>query len=103
MFDRLANIVEKDTQTYLDRDSDVQDYAGRLGYFGNQLVANLHGHHTWEDRSYFPELNKTDPRLKTDCRCWKRITSAGCWARSPDKTCKSRDSTHHDRPKPSEG
>ena len=65
MFGRLADIVEKDTQTYLDRDSDAQDYAGRLGYFGNQLVANLHGHHTWEDRSYFPELNRADSRFES--------------------------------------
>jgi iron-sulfur cluster repair protein YtfE (RIC family) len=63
MFGRLADIVEKDTQMHLDRDSDPRDYVGRLGYYGNLLVANLHGHHTWEDRDYFPELSRADPRF----------------------------------------
>ncbi|WGI20818.1 hemerythrin domain-containing protein [Amylibacter sp. IMCC11727] len=63
MFGRLADIVEKDTQTQLDRNSDLRDYVGRLGHFGNLLVANLHGHHTWEDRNYFPELSRADPRF----------------------------------------
>ncbi|NNL19616.1 MAG: hemerythrin domain-containing protein, partial [Boseongicola sp.] len=40
------------------------DYAARLGHFGNLLVANLHGHHHWEDRSYFPELAAADPRFE---------------------------------------
>ena len=27
------------------------------------MVRNLHGHHTWEDRSFFPELKVADPRF----------------------------------------
>ena len=63
LFGRLANIVEKDTQKVLDNGSDAAEFARRLGYFGNQLVANLHGHHSWEDRHYFPELSAADPRF----------------------------------------
>lgn len=39
------------------------DYANRLAYRGNALVGNLHGHHGWEDHSYFPELSAADPRF----------------------------------------
>ena len=26
-------------------------------------MGNLHGHHSWEDHSYFPELSAADPRF----------------------------------------
>jgi hemerythrin-like domain-containing protein len=42
----------------------LEDYAGRLSYYGGNLVGNLHGHHGWEDRSYFPELSAADPRFE---------------------------------------
>ena len=29
------------------------------------MVGNLHGHHGWEDHSYFPELSAADPRFDT--------------------------------------
>lgn len=32
---------------------------------GGALVGNLHGHHGWEDRSYFPELRAADPRFES--------------------------------------
>ena len=38
-------------------------YAARLSYYGGNLVGNLHGHHGWEDHSYFPELSAADPRF----------------------------------------
>lgn len=28
-------------------------------------MRNLHGHHTWEDRQFFPELANVDPRFET--------------------------------------
>jgi hypothetical protein len=34
-----------------------------LSYRGGALVGNLHGHHGWEDHSYFPELSQADPRF----------------------------------------
>lgn len=64
MFGRLADLVEKDTQAYLNKDRSDADYAARLGYYGNLLVANLHGHHNWEDRAFFPELQAADPRFQ---------------------------------------
>ena len=63
MFRQLAGIVSGDTQGFLDNNLDLQDYAARLGRFGNLLVQNLHGHHTWEDRHYFPELSRADSRF----------------------------------------
>ncbi len=63
MFRRLSEAVRLDTEAFLDRDLSVEDYAGRLAQRGNALIGNLHGHHTWEDRSYFPELSAADARF----------------------------------------
>lgn len=63
MFRQLAEIVTEDTQAFLDKKAEDQTYAARLAHFGNLLVRNLHGHHTWEDREFFPELEAADPRF----------------------------------------
>ena len=63
MFRRLSDAVRSDTEAYLDRTMDTEEYAGRLSYRGNALIGNLHGHHSWEDHSYFPELSSADPRF----------------------------------------
>jgi hemerythrin-like domain-containing protein len=63
MFRQLGAIVQEDSETFLDKGMETDRYAGRLAHFGNLLVRNLHGHHTWEDRSYFPELQAADPRF----------------------------------------
>lgn len=63
MFRRMAERVRLDTQAVLDKDIALGDYVGRLSFFGRNLVGNLHGHHGWEDRSYFPELSAADPRF----------------------------------------
>lgn len=65
MFRKLAKRVRDDTQNYLNKDLDIDDYADRLSHFGGALIANLHGHHGWEDRIYFPELSAADPRFDT--------------------------------------
>ena len=62
-FRQLAGIVRKETERYLDKSREPDEYAGRLSYYGGILVGNLHGHHGWEDRSYFPELSAADPRF----------------------------------------
>lgn len=64
MFRQLAGITQKETERFLDNTRDAEDYAGRLAYYGNQLVRNLHGHHGWEDRSFFPELANADARFE---------------------------------------
>lgn len=63
MFRRLAKRIRTDAERYLDRKADAEDYAGRLSYYGNALVGNLHGHHGWEDYNFFPELSAADPRF----------------------------------------
>lgn len=63
MFRRLGELVRSETELYLDKSREPDDFAGRLSYHGNALVANLHGHHNWEDKSYFPELSAADPRF----------------------------------------
>ena len=63
MFRRVAERIRLDNESLLDRDVAIDDYAARLSYYGGNLVGNLHGHHGWEDRSYFPELSAADPRF----------------------------------------
>ena len=62
-FRRIATSLRKDTEQYLDGNKEEQDYISRLSYRGGQLVNNLHGHHGWEDHSYFPELSAADSRF----------------------------------------
>ncbi len=40
------------------------DFAARLSRVGGALVGNLHGHHGWEDHSYFPFVSAADPRFE---------------------------------------
>lgn len=63
MFRQLGKITTQETERFLDKASSDERFAQRMGYFGNQLVQNLHGHHNWEDRDYFPELSAADPRF----------------------------------------
>lgn len=63
MFRNLGQAVRKDAESYLNGDRDAEDFAARLSYRGGALVSNLHGHHGWEDHSYFPELSAADPRF----------------------------------------
>jgi hypothetical protein len=63
MFRQLGGATRSETEAYLSHDSDAHDFAGRLSSYGNLLVRNLHGHHTWEDRSFFPELGAADARF----------------------------------------
>ncbi len=63
MFKRLIFTVRTDTEDYLDGNKDAQQYASHLSYRGGALVNNLHGHHGWEDHSYFPELSAADSRF----------------------------------------
>lgn len=62
-FRMLAERVRLDTELLLDKDMTAGDHAARLSFLGGRLVGNLHGHHGWEDHSYFPELSGADPRF----------------------------------------
>ncbi len=63
MFRRLGDIMRSETELYLDKSRSSRDYGARLSHYGGILVGNLHGHHGWEDRSYFPQLSAADPRF----------------------------------------
>lgn len=63
MFRQLGELTRAETELYLGKARAPEDYAARLSEFGNMLVRNLHGHHTWEDRSFFPELVESDRRF----------------------------------------
>jgi hypothetical protein len=63
MFRQLSASVRKDTERFLDGDRSAEDFAGQLAFRGRALLGNLHGHHRWEDNSYFPELSDADPRF----------------------------------------
>lgn len=64
MFRRLAALVRSDTERFLDRTMDPEEFSDRLWRSGGRLVGNLHGHHGWEDYSYFPELSAADQRFE---------------------------------------
>ncbi|WP_272001975.1 hemerythrin domain-containing protein [Roseovarius sp. ZX-A-9] len=63
MFRQLGELNRSETELYLTKARSPDDFAARLSHYGNLLVRNLHGHHTWEDRSFFPELEGADPRF----------------------------------------
>lgn len=63
MFRDLGRVIRTETEAYLNKDRAPDDYAARLSYYGDAMVRNLHGHHGWEDHSYFPELSAADPRF----------------------------------------
>lgn len=63
MFRRLGNLLRAETENYLDKTSNPREYAARFRNYGGIMVGNLHGHHGWEDMSYFPELSAADPRF----------------------------------------
>lgn len=63
MFRRVAKRVRRETEGLLNKDIGLDAYARQLSYLGGNLVGNLHGHHGWEDLSYFPELSAADPRF----------------------------------------
>jgi hemerythrin-like domain-containing protein len=64
MFRQLGELITNDTEQFLNKDIERDLYVKRLAHFGTHLVRNLHGHHSWEDRSFFPELEAADPRFE---------------------------------------
>jgi iron-sulfur cluster repair protein YtfE (RIC family) len=63
-FRSLGQIARSETEAFLDQKTDGDTFAAALSKYGNLLVHNLHGHHTWEDHSFFPELGQADPRFE---------------------------------------
>lgn len=64
MFRQLGQIIRTETEQFLDNSRGADQFAARLSYYGDMMVRNLHGHHGWEDHSYFPELAAADPRFE---------------------------------------
>ncbi|WP_417723993.1 hemerythrin domain-containing protein [Salipiger sp.] len=62
-FRELGAALLGDAEDFLDGRMPAERYAPRLARGGHALIRNLHGHHTWEDRSFFPELEAADPRF----------------------------------------
>jgi len=44
-------------------DKEPQEYISRLSYRGGAVVNNLHGHYSWKDHSYCPDLSAADSRF----------------------------------------
>ncbi|MEX0285987.1 MAG: hemerythrin domain-containing protein [Paracoccaceae bacterium] len=63
MFKDLTRALRESTEDFVDQRLDDTIYLTRLARYGNALVGNLHGHHTWEDRKFFPELREADRRF----------------------------------------
>lgn len=65
MFRTLAKAVRDDTEDHIDGKLGDASYLAGLSRAGGALVSNLHGHHAWEDRRFFPELAGADDRFTT--------------------------------------
>ena len=63
-FRRSGSLLQAATEAFLDGGADPGAYADRLGRLGDPLVQSLHGHHTWEDLRFFPELGRADARFE---------------------------------------
>lgn len=63
MFRKLSALTNEATEKYMEKEMEAEDFVARLAWYGDALVRNLHGHHGWEDRSFFPELQKADTRF----------------------------------------
>lgn len=61
---RQAAALLNDQSAQMQEDQiDSERFIANLGYYGRGLVQNLHGHHTWEDLKFFPELSSADGRF----------------------------------------
>ncbi len=63
-FKGLAEICCGAVEFGLDKKWSEEKVAQYLGYYGNMMVQSLHGHHNWEDRSFFPEIIAADSRAE---------------------------------------
>ncbi len=63
MFRRILERLSQDTQLRLDNKMDPQKFRSGMSRLGGMFVSELHGHHTIEDRHYFPVLAGKDQRV----------------------------------------
>jgi hypothetical protein len=56
--------LNADVQALLDGNRDPRGFAGEMAYQANMMIEHLHGHHTIEDRHYFPLLLARERRLQ---------------------------------------
>lgn len=64
MFRNLGEKMVRIGEKLVDKQIEPEKYADALSYYGSRFVGNLHGHHHWEDSTYFPELMAADPRFE---------------------------------------
>jgi len=62
-FRQAAALLNDQSEQMQEAQIDPDRFLANLGYYGRGLVQNLHGHHTWEDRKFFPELSSADNRF----------------------------------------
>jgi hemerythrin-like domain-containing protein len=63
MFRDVLARLQAESRAYLDHDADPGLFAHRSARLTQFFLEQLHGHHTIEDRHYFPLLSAHDPRL----------------------------------------
>lgn len=63
-FRAIGEYLQVNAEHWLDNNMSNDDFANEFGYYGNVLFQNLHGHHTWEDRNFFPEIFATEPKAE---------------------------------------
>jgi len=63
MFRRILDRLSDETEAVLDRRTDPDLFGRRLARLGSEFVNGLHGHHTIEDRHFFPVLAQMAPQV----------------------------------------
>ncbi len=64
MFRQMTARLTAGATALLDRQDDPRHIGGQIGWLGQRLVDELHGHHMIEDQHYFPVLAAQAPALE---------------------------------------
>lgn len=64
MFRRILATLNEDTQSFLGKNMDPQQYGPRLYRLASMFIGQLHEHHNIEDHHYFPLLIRMDNKAE---------------------------------------
>lgn len=64
MFRRILTSLNEDTEKFLDKNIDPQQYGPRLYRLASMFIGQLHEHHNIEDHHYFPLLIGLDKKAE---------------------------------------
>ena len=63
-FRQLGGINQDFCEAWLAKNCDDEKLVRNISRYGDLMVRSLHGHHTWEDHNFFPEIFAADARAE---------------------------------------